>query len=698
MYRIISRVFVSIILIVCSSYKLQENPEKSKVLIDLIMQGLNMSHFSPAEIDDGFSKRVYDEYLKRLDFNKKFFTSEDIDQFKKYEQEIDDQLNRGTYAFFDLSIELLNQRIEETQAYYKEILSKPFDFKKNEEIELSGKKLEYASNSTLKERWRKSLKFQTLSRLYDQIVVQEEAKEKNDTTVEIKTFEVLEQESRKKILKRHNEWYDRMSKLELNDRRSTFLNTVSNAFDPHTSYLAPKAKENFDISMSGRLEGIGASLQQKGPYIKVARIVPGSACWKQGELEADDIILKVAQGKAEPVDIVDMRLDDAVKLIRGPKGTEVRLTVKKIDESIKVIPIVRDVVILEETYAKSAILNDSVNIIENIGYIKLPKFYIDLNKSGGQSCSQDIRLALGKMKQEGVNGIILDLRNNGGGSLSDVVKIAGLFIKDGPIVQVKSRFGAPQILKDKDKDIVYDGPLVIMVNSFSASASEIMAAAMQDYQRGIVLGSQSTFGKGTVQRFFNLDNFIKGDAPHIKPLGTVKLTTQKFYRINGDATQLKGVESDIVLPDRYSFIKIGEKEYESAMTWDEIVPLEFEVSFKYKRRIETAQKNSLKRVQTDSTFMLIKENAGRLKIRREQTTHSLNFEEYRRTQIEIKNEAKKFENLRKELNGFGVKSLKLDLSELKTDTAKSARIKAWHVNLRKDKYVYEAVSVIKDLM
>jgi len=698
MYKTISRVFLSIILIVCSSYKIEENPEKGKVLIDLIMQGLNMSHFDPAVINDEFSKSVYDEYLKRLDFNKKFFTSEDIDQFKKYEQDIDEQLNGGIYVFFDLSIELLNNRIDESQAYYKEILSKPFDFSIDEEIELSGKKLEYASNVTLKERWRKSLKFQTLSRLYDQTVIQEEAKEKNDTTIEIKTFEVLEQESREKILKRHDEWFDRMAKLELSDRRSTYLNTISNAFDPHTSYFAPRAKENFDISMSGRLEGIGASLQQKGPYIKVARIVPGSACWKQGDLEADDIILKVAQGDEEPVDIVDMRLDDAVKLIRGPKGTEVRLTVKKIDETVKVIPIVRDIVILEEIYAKSAVLVDSVNNIENIGYIKLPKFYIDLNKSGGQSCSQDIRLALGKLKQEGINGIILDLRNNGGGSLADVVKIAGLFIEDGPIVQVKSRFGAPQVLKDKDKDIVYDGPLVVMVNSFSASASEIMAAAMQDYQRGIVIGSKSTFGKGTVQRFFNLDNFLKGDAEHIKPLGTVKLTTQKFYRINGGATQLKGVESDIVLPDRYSFIETGEKEYESAMTWDEIVPLEYDVLSKYKNRIEMAQRNSLKRVQSDSTFILIKENADRLKIRREQTIHSLNFEEYKRAQKEIKNEAKKFKNLRRELNGFGVKSLKLDLSELKTDTAKSARINAWHDNIRKDKYVYEAVSVIKDLM
>ncbi|PCH66829.1 MAG: tail-specific protease [Bacteroidetes bacterium] len=698
MYKTISRVFLSIILIVCSSYKIEENPEKGKVLIDLIMQGLNMSHFDPAVINDEFSKSVYDEYLKRLDFNKKFFSSEDINQLKKYEQDIDEQLNGGIYVFFDLSIELLNNRIDESQAYYKEILSKPFDFSIDEEIELSGKKLEYASNGTLKERWRKSLKFQTLSRLYDQTVIQEEAKEKNDTTIEIKTFEVLEQESREKILKRHDEWFDRMAKLELSDRRSTYLNTISNAFDPHTSYFAPRAKENFDISMSGRLEGIGASLQQKGPYIKVARIVPGSACWKQGDLEADDIILKVAQGDEEPVDIVDMRLDDAVKLIRGPKGTEVRLTVKKIDETVKVIPIVRDIVILEEIYAKSAVLVDSVNNIENIGYIKLPKFYIDLNKSGGQSCSQDIRLALGKLKQEGINGIILDLRNNGGGSLADVVKIAGLFIEDGPIVQVKSRFGAPQVLKDKDKDIVYDGPLVVMVNSFSASASEIMAAAMQDYQRGIVIGSKSTFGKGTVQRFFNLDNFLKGDAEHIKPLGTVKLTTQKFYRINGGATQLKGVESDIVLPDRYSFIETGEKEYESAMTWDEIVPLEYDVLSKYKNRIEMAQRNSLKRVQSDSTFILIKENADRLKIRREQTIHSLNFEEYKRAQKEIKNEAKKFKNLRRELNGFGVKSLKLDLSELKTDTAKSARINAWHDNIRKDKYVYEAVSVIKDLM
>ena len=355
-----------------------------------------------------------------------------------------------------------------------------------------------------------------------------------------------------------------MDKIDESDWLSIYLNSITTIYDPHTAYFPPQDKENFDIAMSGQLEGIGARLTSKGGFIVVAEIVPGSACWRQGQLKVGDKILKVGQGDEEPIDITDMRTDHAVKYIRGKKGTEVRLTVKQVDGSVITIPIIRDIVILEETYTKSA-------VIDNKGYINLPKFYADFSGNGGRDCSDDVKNEILKLKEEGVEGIILDLRNNGGGSLQDVVEMAGLFIKEGPIVQVKAKVGKPRVYSDTDESVYYDGPLVVMVNTYSASASEILAAAMQDYGRAVIVGgSPTTFGKGTVQRAFDLDGFVSEAYDEIKPLGALKLTLQKFYRIDGGTTQLKGVTPDIILPDTWSYLNVGEKDQEFPIPWDEI--------------------------------------------------------------------------------------------------------------------------------
>nr|MBC8146491.1 carboxy terminal-processing peptidase [Bacteroidota bacterium] len=428
---------------------------------------------------------------------------------------------------------------------------------------------------------------------------------------------------------------------------------------------------------------------------KVVAIVTGSASWKQGELKAGDLILKVAQGDDEAVDIVDMRLDEAVKLIRGKKGTKVRLSVNKIDGSIIEISIIRDVVIIEETYAKSALIKDK-DEKKTIGYINLPRFYVDFNDPKGRNCADDITKELEKLKNANIDGLIFDLRNNGGGSLPDVVKIAGLFIEKGPIVQIKSRYGNPEVLRDLDSEVNYNGPLVILVNEFSASASEIFAAAMQDYERAIIIGSTSTFGKGTVQRFFDLDKFSNAQANDFKPLGAIKVTTQKFYRINGDATQLKGVKPDIILPDIYSYMEIGEKEMDYPMQWSEISAVQYK-PWVSTYSIEDLKNNSKGRIKSNSTFKLIDENAERLKKQRDDTKQTLNLDKYRKAQEELKISTKDFNEKIKQPTGVTVFSLSEDLLQINSDTSKIARTKDWHVELKKDNYIKEAFTILGEI-
>ncbi|MCD4730163.1 MAG: PDZ domain-containing protein, partial [Bacteroidales bacterium] len=392
----------------------------------------------------------------------------------EYKKELDDAMRDVDFEFLDKSVVVLNKRTEEAKGYYSDILSQPFDFDIDENYEFEADKIDHVtSKQELKERWRKSLKYETLVRLYNLAEEQKEAAEKSDT-VTIKDFAQLEEEAREKVNKRYDDWFHRMEQFNDDDRLNIYINSLVNVFDPHTQYFPPRDKENFDIRFSGQLEGIGAQLTQRDSYIEVTKIIPGSPSWKQGELEVGDLITKVAQGNEEYVDVVDMRLDDAVQLIRGKKGTKVRLWVKKIDKTITEIVLIRDVVVLEETYAKSAIINDE-ETGRNYGYLKLPSFYVDFSKINGRNCFDDVKIEIEKLKDENIEGLVFDLRNNGGGSLEDVVKIAGLFIKQGPIVQSMGRKGIQRTMEDKDPQIQYDGPVVVMVNTISASASEIFA-------------------------------------------------------------------------------------------------------------------------------------------------------------------------------------------------------------------------------
>ncbi|MEY4111010.1 MAG: hypothetical protein RLZZ46_1365 [Bacteroidota bacterium] len=681
-------------LITCSFLSPQKSDgHKNLVTETVMMQLLNQAHFSPKAIDDSFSQNAFELYIKRIDNTKKFLTQQDIDQLSKYRTLLDDEILSGKMDFFMEANKLLDQRMEIVKSWYKSILSEPFDHTKIETIETNPKKLNPAKNETdLKKEWQKLLKYQALIRLSEFMDTQENIKSGKDTVSKVKTFTEMEIESREKVTKNYDDFFRRMGQLDETDKLAIFLNTLSNVYDPHTEFFAPKAKENFDIQMSGQLQGIGAQLQERDGQIKVSNIVPGSPSWRQGQLKAGDIILKVGQGSADPVDISSMPLDDAVQLIRGKKGTEVRLTVKKVDGSVIIIPIIRDVVVLEETYAKSLIIETG----KKTGYIKLPSFYADFNKAGGRRCADDMRKEILKLKSDGITGLIIDLRNNGGGSLTDVVEIAGMFIPQGPIVQVKSRGMRPDVLEDKDTSVLWRGPLVIMVNNISASASEILAAAMQDYGRGVIIGGEQTFGKGTVQRILSLDGYVPVSEYSLRPLGDIKLTTQKFYRINGETTQLNGVRSDISIADRYEKLYKGEREEEFPLEWDRIESSTFD-KWKWAPDLEKIRKKSAVRVSSSAAFSFFKELGDYYKKQSEETLVSMNLEAYRKEQKKDNDENDKLEKLTNELVGLKITSAAQDLINMPTDSTRKALHDDWLKSVNKDFYIREALEVVNDI-
>jgi carboxyl-terminal processing protease len=400
----------------------------------------------------------------------------------------------------------------------------------------------------------------------------------------------------------------------------------------------------------------------------------------------------VAQGSAEPVDITAYLVEDAVKLIRGTKGTEVRLTLKKVDGSIKVVSLIRDEIVQDEaTFAKSAIVNSDKG---RIGYIYLPEFYADFDNQKGHQSSTDVAREVIKLKEEKVDGIVIDLRNNGGGSLRDVVEMVGLFVDQGPVVQVRDRDGKPQILPDHDRSVLYDGPLAVMVNELSASASEIFAAAIQDYKRGVIIGSTSTYGKGTVQRNIGLDKLGFLDAN--SELGTIKLTLQKFYRISGGSTQLRGVYSDIVLPDAYEYFKIREKDNPDALPWDEIQKADY-TPWKYAYDLNVIKGMSNDRLKNNSVFSKIRSDAEWLN-KESEKVYSLNLDKYREDQRQVKMTNKELEGLSKLPKEMDVRSLPQDANKYDGDKDKADRFQQWLKSLRTDIWLGESVNVVDDMV
>jgi peptidase, S41 family len=672
--------------------KFEQSADKEKLLMEIIQYMISRGHYDRQSLDDTYSKRVFKGYLQYLDPQKRYFIESDIDEFKKSETQLDDDLKKMDISFFNLTYKRLQQRIEEANKLSVELLKGSYEFSKNESINLDYEKNPYPKNQeALREHWRKLIKYSILSNL---IIKQkeEQTKKEKDSKYIVKKEEELKKEAIEATAKAFEEMFMSYKDLTENDWFGIYLNSYVEATDPHSSYMAPDIKERFDRDMSGKFEGIGAVLQKKSDGIRISDIIMGGPVWKGKLLEVGDLILKVGEPNKIPVDVIGMRLENAVKLIKGKKGTEVQLTVKRVDGTIQVVSIIRDIVEIEETFAKSAIIKSKDN---KYGIINLPTFYVNFKDVRERNSASDMALEIAKLKKENVDGLIVDLRNNGGGSLAKVVEIAGLFIKDGPVVQVRDANGNVQILRDTDRGLQWDKPLIILINELSASASEILAAAMQDYGRAIILGSKQSYGKGTVQELIDLNREVRNSS--LGDLGAIKLTRQKFYRINGGSTQLKGVNSDIVIPDRYQYIKVGERELENPMPWDEIGQASYN-HWTDNKKFPQAIENSKKRIQSNKLFKLVDENARWVQKQREENTYSLNYATYKKQVEESEAMTKKFKEITEYKSPLEFSSLPSEEQKAKENEDVKLRRDRWHESLEKDIYVEEAVSVLNDLL
>ena len=670
------------------------DPDKDKLLVQVVTYVLQQLHFDPVDFNDAFSKELFSDYIENLDPVKRYFYQSDIDDFKKFETNIDDQLKVYDITFFNVTYDRMIKRIEEAKQIYKEVLSEPFDFSKDETFNTDYEHVGYVkTKKEMKERWRQQLKFSTLSN-YDDIYTEEKQAKEKDPSYIMKSEKEIEKEARESTLKSINIYFnDYFDDLQRDDWFSIYVNTIVEEFDPHTYYLAPRNKEEFDMKMSGKLEGIGARLQKRNDYIKIVELISGGPAWRSNELEVEDVILKVKQENEQyPVNIVGMRINDAIEYIKGPKGTKVTLTIKKVDGTIKDVTLTRDVIELQETYAKASIVKKGDM---TFGVIDLPSFYLDFNNYKKLNAATDVKKEIEQMKTQGIEGLVLDLRNNGGGSLPAVVDMAGLFIKDGPVVQVRSTGEPKHVLEDRDKSITWDGPLVILVNELSASASEIMSAAMQDYKRAIIIGSKQTYGKGTVQNVLDLNNWVRNNTSG--DLGALALTTQKYYRINGGSVQLEGVKSDVVVPDRYSYIDVGEKDKPNPLPWDEIDAANYSTWNNYLDYDETIKK-SKERMSKNAQLKLIDENAKWVKSKIDDKIVPLNYKKYKEEMNLNDKEAERFEpigdyktNLTFESPNYEKELFAKDTTDLKEKRDR------WHQSLSKDVYIEEAINVLQDL-
>ena len=656
------------------------DPNKDRLLMEVVKYVVEKGHYKKISIDNNLSENLYHSFIKQLDNQKRFFLKSDIREFEKYKYLLDDQIKEYDLSFFNLVYQRSKIRIDEAKSYYEELVDNKFNFNLNENIDLDFEKKEYArSKSEIKNRWRKQLKFSTL----------DIATLKLGDTLSVINDRIYN-ESIAIVKKNTEDYFEFITDLDRDDWYSNYLNAFLTQLDPHTYYFQPEDKERFDVNISGKFTGIGARLTKTEGNIKVVEIIIGGPVWKDKLLDVGDIIIKVAQENEESVDIVGMKIDDAIKLIKGPEKSIVSLTVKKLDGSIKEVQITRALVELEELYAKSTLIEE--NDI-NYGYISLPKFYVDFSNYKNRNSAEDVKNEIIKLKNNGIEGLILDLRNNGGGSLQSVVDMTGLFIEKGPIVQVKSIGNRKQVLYDRNSEIFWDGPLVVLINEMSASASEILAAALQDYERAVILGSKKTFGKGTVQNVIDLNKFISNSD---FDLGALKITTDKFYRINGESVQLEGVKSDVIVPDSYMHIFNGEKDEENPLAWDKIDPAIYNTWIN-KGSLDFVSSNAQTRVNDNNYLKLISKRANWIEKQQNNKSIPLKFLTYQNYLDENKNKTKEFESLSKYSNDLNFKLLKSEKDYIMSNKELLSNRNRWHKNLTKDIYISEGVNILKQL-
>lgn len=668
-----------------------EASSKDKLLMELVTYFMQRGHFSPKDINNDLSEELYATFLDMLDGQKRYFLKKDIIQFVRYKYALDEEFINLQTDFFDLVYTRYLERKDEVKLFYKEILNQPFDFSKNEDINLNYEEQDFPMTANArKERWRKQLKFSTLNIVHGKLAEEKKRAEKDETYTP-KSFDVLEKEAREISLENLENYFSLMDDVREEDWFGSYLNAFVTQFDPHSLYYGPVDKDRFDATMSGKYEGIGARLTKRNQTIKIVDVISGGPIWRDQLLDVGDQIMMVRQEDGAPVDVQSMRLDDAIELIKGPAGTTVYLTVKRVDGTIEEVAIKRDTVELEESYLKSALIDKGGR---SFGLIHLPKFYVDFKDYKERNAAKDMQQEIIRLKKEGVQGLVIDLRNNGGGSLQTVVDMAGFFIDEGPVVQVKSSMEETKILKDRDGKTLYEGPVVILVNELSASASEILAAALQDYNRAVVLGSKQTFGKGTVQNVLELNRFISSST--YGDLGALKYTTEKFYRITGKSTQLEGVKSDVVAPDQYAYVDMGEKDEENPLVWDQIDPAPFTPWNGYQNFSQTIQASNA-RVANNGLFQLIDKNAKWIRQQQDKDGFSLNLERFSATIDSDEATAKEFKALNDYQNNLSFRSLEYERQKMKRDTILAEKRKRWKKALGQDLYLEEAVLILEDL-
>lgn len=667
------------------------SPEKERVILQSVMLALDEAHLNPIDLNDQFSEQVFDEFLEALDGRKRFFTQQDIATFSSYRTQIDELTEQADLTFLDVVVAVYDQKVKASKELYESILSRPFNFEEGGSINVDFEHIDYVSDdAALRDRWYKRLKYYALQELERKLEAQEDEEESKRTIAE------LEEESRKEIRDAYDRWYESYEDLRRSDRLEQYINVITRQYDPHTSYFSPKGKQDFNMRMGGKLEGIGAQLSTVGELTQVVTIVPGGPVWKDERMEVNDFILKVAQDGEQPVDITGMRIDDVVSLIRGAKGTKVTLTIQKKDDSQEDIVITRDVINLEIARARGAML-ESQDKAEKYGYIELPMFYNSFDGPNGNSSATDVGLLIDSLKEQGMQGLILDLRDNLGGALIDAINISGLFIEEGPVVQVKSRGRRPYVYNDEDDSVRFDGPLIVLVNSFSASASEIVAGALQDYGRALIVGSQS-FGKGSVQNFIDLDQAISG-SDDLKPLGELKLTIQKYYRVDGASTQLKGVEPDLTLPNIYDEIATGERENERALVWSQISEVSHNQEVHKIGQFEKIKELHAKRIYESDIYILISRYAKWLRQNKEESTVPLDLNGYQAYLQEMEDENDKYHALfEPTTHQYISQVIKMDFDSEITQEEKDARTESWIEKVNQDVYLEETLAILHDVI
>ncbi|AQX86669.1 carboxy terminal-processing peptidase [Elizabethkingia sp. HX WHF] len=680
----------------------QNDDEKMQTIMVSVSNTLSYLSYNAKPINDAYSQDVYKEYFEKLDPSKKYFLQSDMDEFAKYKTKLDDYLKTGDISFFKLTNDRYLQRLADIEKMSQDIFAKPINLDEDEDIIMEPKLKKNPTNQKeMYAEWKKFIKYNILQEMQTLNEKEESQKKKKDSAIAKKQKDTIKYEPltlEQKKVKATGEIKDLVSSMfnRIKKRKkmdwfsASYMNSYTEVFDPHTNYFSPKDKEDFDANFSGKIIGIGAQISEKKGRLFIGPLVIGAPAWKSKQVSEGDEVLKVkSDPKKEAVNVVGMLVDEAVRLIRGAKGSEVTLTLRKKDGSVKEVKLIREEVEMEDTFAKSIVVNSPNG--KKYGFIYLPSFNADFNDSKGRNASTDVKNEITKLKAQNVEGIILDLRNNGGGSLTEVVDIMGLFMNSGPVVQVRSQDGKIQVLKNKNNAPVWTGPLVLMQNELSASASEILTGAIQDYKRGVILGAPHSFGKGTVQTFVSLNRFLNTNDDY----GDLKLTIQKFYRISGNSTQLEGVKSDVVMDDYFTYDEIGEKYDEHALPWDQIKSSDY----KPLNTIDMAGivKRSTERIKANKPYQLLVESAKWRQALGKEETVTLNQTKFFELMKKRKEELKKFESLTKYDNGLQFTQYQSEIERMKKDEAFSVKSKNWIKNLKRDLYLQEAMNVISEI-